>query len=188
MPVTVSAHVVVSPSEVGAGAFQTFTTSVPNEKNVPTTALRLVIPDGLKEVMPTVKPGWKITVKKSGDDVTEIDWKGGSIPVGMRDEFTFSAQAPADATTLQWKVYQTYADKTVVSWDQTPTSGDEDDDSGSSGPYSTTKVINDLSDSASATNSSASGNNQAGAYVLAGVALALAIMALLNQHKKPVKS
>ena len=42
--VSVSAHVSVRPEEVGIGTFQTFTVGVPNEKDSPTTALRLVIP------------------------------------------------------------------------------------------------------------------------------------------------
>ena len=182
LPAVASAHVVVKPNEVGVGAFQTFTTSVPNEKEVPVTALRLVIPAGLKEVSPTVKPGWDVTTKKSGDAVTEIAWNGGSIPSGMRDDFTFSAQAPAKSTTLQWKAYQTYKDGTVVSWDQTPTSGEDDDDGSDKGPYSTTKVVNDLNNNDTATDTTKS-SSSTGAYILSGVALALAIVALVAKRK-----
>jgi uncharacterized protein YcnI len=35
---------VVKPNEVKVAAFQTFTMGVPNEKEIPTTAIRLVIP------------------------------------------------------------------------------------------------------------------------------------------------
>ncbi len=69
----VSAHVVVKPSQVGIGAFQTFVTGVPNEKDNPTIAVRLVIPDGLKLGSPNVKPGWKIDLKKTAVNVTEIN-------------------------------------------------------------------------------------------------------------------
>lgn len=139
------AHVVVRPNQVGAAAFQTFTTGVPNEKDVPTVGLRLVIPAGLTYVSPNVKPGWTIEVKKSGEGeaavVTEIIWSGGSIPSGQRDEFLFSAQAPAEETDLQWKAYQTYEGGEVVSWDQEPSKDHNDHDVK---PYSVTKVVNDL--------------------------------------------
>jgi hypothetical protein len=51
------------------------------------------------------------------EEVKELIWMNGSIPVGQRDDFVFSAQAPADESTLVWKAYQTYADGTVVAWD-----------------------------------------------------------------------
>lgn len=141
-----SAHVVVKPASVGVAAFQTFTMGVPVEKDITTTGLRLVIPDGLKYVSPNVKPGWSVSVKKEGEGedahVTEISWTGGSIPSGQRDDFVFSAQAPAKEGELHWKAYQTYADGSIVTWDQEPK--DERDDDSAGGPYSVTKVVNDL--------------------------------------------
>ena len=147
------AHVVVHPNEVGVGAFQTFTVGVPNEKDNPTIALRLLIPEGLGSVSPNVKPGWKIDIKKTGDGdnakVTEIDWTAGSIPAGERDDFLFSAQVPAQASTLSWLAYQTYQNGEVVSWDQQPKtnmtdSQREEMEKTGKGPYSETKIVNDL--------------------------------------------
>lgn len=147
-----SAHVVVKPATVGIGAFQVFTMGVPSEKNIATTSVRLMLPDGLKFVTPNVKAGWKVVVKKQAtgrkimdDDgmqmdemkLTEIDWAGGSIPAGQRDEFSFQAQVPTIATSLPWKAYQTYQDGSVVSWDQTPSST-------SKNPYSMTSIVDDL--------------------------------------------
>jgi uncharacterized protein YcnI len=146
----VSAHVVVKPDTAGIASFQTFNVSVPNEKDKAVISLRLVLPDGLKSVTPTVKNGWHIQVNKSDSgDVTEISWTGGLIPVEQRDDFTFSAQVPASETILNWKAYQTYGDGTVVSWDQTPIANQSDEDrekmeQQNLGPYSQTKVINDL--------------------------------------------
>lgn len=135
-PLTTSAHVVVKPDSVGVAKYQTFTVSVPNEKEVPTIAVKLVVPDSVDSVTPTVKLGWKIEV--SGKEVT---WTGGSIPSGQRDDFSFSTKAPAEPTKLAWKAYQTYSDGTVVSWDQNPAeaSGNKE-----ATPYSITKVVNDL--------------------------------------------
>jgi len=149
----VSAHVVIKPDTVGVAAFQTFTVDVPNEKDNPMVGLRLVIPDGLKSVSPNVKPQWKIEIKKTGEGedakITEVDWTGGSIPEGQRDDFLFSAQVPATETTLLWKAYQMYQNGDVISWDQAPMKNMSDEDREKTektgkGPYSETKIINDL--------------------------------------------
>lgn len=152
IPATAAAHVAIQPAQVSTAAYQTFTTSVPNEKDIAVTSVRLTIPLGLADVTPTVKPGWAIDTLKNENTTTEITWSGGVIPAGQRDDFTFSAQAPAKPTTLQWKAYQTYEDGTTVAWDQKPTAG-QDDDSGNSGPYSQTKVVDTLSPAAATTNS-----------------------------------
>lgn len=159
------AHVIVHPNQVGVAAFQEFTMSVPTEKDNPTVAVKLLIPDGLNMVTPNVKAGWTITVKKQGDGedakVTEIDWTGGSIPADQRDDFIFQAQVPAKETTLNWKAYQTYSDGTVVAWDHDPKLSKGPDDDSAPPPYSTTKVVNDLIGSGSNNNvtMNQSGNN-----------------------------
>lgn len=60
-----SAHVIVNPKSVGIGSVQTFTVSVPTEKDNPTVGLRLLIPRSVADVTPLVKPGWTITTKKN---------------------------------------------------------------------------------------------------------------------------
>lgn len=127
-----SAHVVVRPDSAGIGSYQVFTVSVPSEKPLATIGLRLVLPAGLQNVTPNVKPGWQIKMSPA-----EIDWTGGTIPADQRDEFEFQAQVPATAATLAWKAYQTYADGSVVAWDETPGST-------AANPYSVTTVIDDL--------------------------------------------
>lgn len=160
---SVSAHVSVKPNEVGVGSFQTFTVGVPNERDVPSTKVRLQIPEGLGHVMPLVKQGWNVEVVQGetamesheGDtheemgQVTEIVWSGGSVPVGMKEEFSFSAQVPAETTNLRWNAYQTYADGTVVSWEvgegeEQPTTESGEPDFSEKGPASYTQVVDDL--------------------------------------------
>jgi uncharacterized protein YcnI len=149
----VLAHVVVKPNQVGIGSFQTFTTGVPNEKELPVTGLKLLIPENLASVSPNVKPGWTVSIKKTGEGeeakVTEISWTGGSIPAGQRDDFLFSAKSPSEAGIIVWKAYQTYQDGTVVAWDQDPNApkpsmAPGDDDDHGMNPYSITKIVNDL--------------------------------------------
>ena len=142
LPSSTQAHVTVKPAEVGIAAFQTFTMNVPVEKELGTIQVRLIIPKELAHVTPNVKNGWYVEVIKNDDAVSEIIWSGGYIPPGQRDEFVFSAQAPNKEASINWKAYQTYEDWTVVSWDQEPQgSSHEGEDTG---PYSITKVVNDL--------------------------------------------
>jgi uncharacterized protein YcnI len=142
-----SAHVKVTPASVGVASYQTFTLSVPNEREGLTTGVRVEIPSGVTNVTPTIQTGWKLLAKKSGQGkdapVTEIEWTGGIIPAGQRDEFTFSAKVPGTPTSLHWKAYQTYNDGTVISWDAAPAAAELDNDAAATGPYSITQVIDD---------------------------------------------
>jgi uncharacterized protein YcnI len=187
----VFAHVVVKPNQVGAAAYQTFTIGVPNEKDIPTIKMRLVIPEGLEAVSPNVKPGWTITMKKTGEGeaakITEIEWSEGSIPEGQRDEFLFSAKTPAKETAINWKAYQTYEDGTVVSWDQNPeftknlsNKQIEENEKKNLGPYSQTKIVNDLKN----TDSKTTTDESAKALQMSFVALALSAIAISLQLRK----
>jgi uncharacterized protein YcnI len=196
------AHVVVKPAEVGVGSFQTFTVGVPVEKEIPTVGLRLVIPGGLNHVSPNVKPGWKIETKKEANEaeeeaghseekVTEITWSGGVIPHGQRDDFYFSAQVPAETTTLSWKAYQTYQDGSVVSWELGPNDEQPKDEEGNpdyskSGPASETRVVDDLSQEAK-TSSDSQDDLVLGANLTelaAYAALVIAFLALVLSLRK----
>lgn len=141
IPGAAFAHVVVKPAETAVGSFDTYTVSVPNEKEVAVTGVKLDVPKGLSYVTPTTKPEWTIDVEKDGDTVRSITWKDGTVPAGQRQDFTFSAQAPSAAGDITWKAYQTYADGTVVAWDKAPTNSDAE--GGNSGPFSVTKVTDD---------------------------------------------
>jgi uncharacterized protein YcnI len=197
LPLLASAHATVKPNQAGIGAFQTFSLAVPVEKDIPTTAVRLILPEGLNFVTPTVKSGWKIEIKKektgktiTDDDgmeiveekVTEISWTGGSIPAGLRDEFGFSAQVPALPTKLVWKAYQTYKDGTVVSWDKPhadehsakPEVKDEN-----SGPYSETAVIDDLA--AAPDNHGSKGVDVS--FAFSAIALAISVVAIQKSRR-----
>lgn len=194
---SVFAHAVVKPNTAGVGAFTDFTLGVPSEKAVATTAVKLMIPAGLNNVSPIVKPGWQISVKQSPDPsgkkdddgnramiTSEIDWTGGQIPGEQKDLFMFSAQVPSQPGELDWKVEQTYADGSIVSW--TLGSNETKDKTGQTefGPYSKTMVINDLATASTtpamipAQTSSTSNSKTAMMFgvlgtILGGVALAM---------------
>lgn len=82
-----------------------------------TTQVRLVVPAGLKigTFMPVA--GFVRTVRADAKGViSEVSWTGSIAPQEFQ-RFLFSAANLADAGTLAWKVDQTYADGTVVAWD-----------------------------------------------------------------------
>ena len=118
-----TAHVVVTPGQVEAGSFVTFTMSVPNEKAKPTTKVRLVIPEGVDVYAVEPVPGWRITLVKSGGRVIAIVVKGRLAPERFQ-RFAFLAAVPEQPTTLTWKAYQTYRGGEVVRWTGEP--GDEE--------------------------------------------------------------
>ena len=178
-----SAHVVVNPSETTTATFEKFSVGVPNEREVPTTSLRLVVPDGLKFVSVNVAPGWQVNTKKSGTGedavVKEITWSAGAIPAGFREDFAFSAKTPDSAGELKWKAYQTYGDGQVVAWDM-----DEPKDGGHSDsevkPASITKVTADATD-AHGESDGTSGNISSLALILSIAAVALGGYAVVKK-------
>jgi len=104
-------------SESKAGASETYRLQVPVEKDVATTLIRMVVPTGVKVTRFLPVPGFTRSVKTDSSGlITEVTWKGRIQPMEF-ERFLFSATNPADAGTLAWKVYQTYADGTVVGWD-----------------------------------------------------------------------
>jgi uncharacterized protein YcnI len=106
-------------SESETGAYETFRLHlrVPVEKDMATIQVRLVVPAGLKIGAFLPVSGFARTVNADSNGViTEVTWEGQIRPVEFQ-RFLFSAQDPADAGTLTWKVYQTHADGTVVSRD-----------------------------------------------------------------------
>ncbi|HSW66251.1 MAG TPA: DUF1775 domain-containing protein [Bacillota bacterium] len=143
MPAVASAHAVVSPASAQAGERQLFTMSTPNERDNDVVKLKLDVPAGMQEVSPTIAAGWTIATTQSKGSITSITWDGGLIPPGQRADFTLSAVVPSRTGELHWKVYQTYSDGVVVSWNKPQTTAQDDDNpKASEGPYSTTTIKN----------------------------------------------
>lgn len=106
-------------SQSGVGAYQVYRLNVPSEKAVDTTEIRMVIPEGFNVTRFLVQPDFIRSIKKNDAGViTEVTWKGRIRPDEF-GRFYFQAHNPATPTTLVWKVYQTYADGSVVAWDST---------------------------------------------------------------------
>lgn len=187
-PVGVAAHVVVSPNKANVGERVTFSVGVPNEKDIPTTAVRLVIPAELESVQPLTDSSWKIEIKSEGEGeeakVTEIIWAGGSIPAGFRSELKFRGKVPASESNLIWKAYQTYADGTVVAWDADPATTGDSHGGSELLPYSQTEVVNDLAETPVTSGNWLINNMPVVALVLSGLAVLLSLISLVLAGKR----
>ncbi|WP_288481833.1 DUF1775 domain-containing protein [uncultured Deinococcus sp.] len=106
-------------TESKAGVSETYRLNVPTEKEIPTTAVRLVVPAGVTITRFQVLPGFTRSVVKNADGlITEVTWRGRVAPQEYA-RFFFQARNPAQPGEVVWKVYQTYADGSVVAWDDT---------------------------------------------------------------------
>lgn len=116
------AHVTVAPEEVAAGDYETLTVSVPTEKEVPTTEIRVEVPKGflLSGVQPV--PGWEHEFEEDGGVVTAVTFSGGKIRPREFQQFLVQAQAPEEPGEYQWKAIQTYEGGSVVEWTGPPDS------------------------------------------------------------------
>ena len=116
------AHVVVSPEEVTAGEYETLTVSVPTEKEIPTTEIRVEVPEGflLSGVQPV--PGWEHAFEEDRGVVTAVTFSGGEIRPREFQQFLVQAQAPEEPGEYPWKAAQTYEDGSVVEWAGAPDS------------------------------------------------------------------
>ena len=116
------AHVTVSPEEVSAGDYETLTVSVPTEKEVPTTKIRVEVPEGflLSGVQPV--PGWEHAFEEDGGLVTAVTFSGGEIRPREVQQFLVQAQAPEEPGEYQWRAIQTYGDGSVAEWTGPPDS------------------------------------------------------------------
>jgi LPXTG-motif cell wall-anchored protein len=119
---TAWAHVVVSPEEVPAGEFETLTVSVPTEKEIPTTKVRVEVPEDFTVVGVQPVPGWKYEFEEDGGVITAITWSGGEIKPREFQQFLVSAKAPDDPGEYPWRAFQTYQDGSVVKWTGPPDS------------------------------------------------------------------
>src|SRR6185369_5518421 len=98
----------------------------------------------------------------------------------------FSAQVPVSEMTLNWMAYQTYKDGSIVSWDQAPVVNMTDDqreamEKTGKGPYSQTKIINDLAATSVPSSTSPMSKSDTRSVTFSLVAIALSVCALTMQ-------
>ena len=170
---TALAHAIVSPSVVVAKRSEVFTLAVPTEKeNATTTKIEFTPPPGftIDSFVPT--PDWKRDVQQTGSGenatVTKVTWTGAHIPTGEDAAFSFIGSTDA-SKTYTFGVRQTYSDGTVVDW---------------SGPESSDTPAPTIEAKSSLGGGGGSSTLEIVALVLGGVAIILALVALLSGSGK----
>ena len=105
----------------------------------PTTAVRVLIPAGLRGAKPMPKPGWTVTLRREklaspyeqhgrqvSEDVVEIHWTAASraswLDDAHVDEFVLRGTLPAQAGPMWFKVLQT-CEQGSLDWSQLPAGG-----------------------------------------------------------------
>jgi uncharacterized protein YcnI len=137
------AHVVVSPDEVPADDYQVLTVRAPTEKDIPTTEIRVEVPEGFTVVGVQPVPGWEAEFEEEGGVVRAITWSGGEIQPREFQEFPMQARTPPETGEYSWSAFQTYEDGSVVEWTGPPEdeSGSAEDESEGRGPASVVAVV-----------------------------------------------
>lgn len=111
------AHVEISPESAQPGSTETFTAAVPTEKSIPTTEVRLEIPEGFAVTGVRSPAGWRGQIENNS-----IAWSGGEIGEDEVREFSFEARVPNEGGTFAWNAIQTYQGGSVVEWTGAPDS------------------------------------------------------------------
>ncbi len=126
---TASAHVHASSDDAVRGGMALVTFQVPNEstKGAATTALTIDL-SNVTSVQTETAPGWtaKLDRDSASGAVHSVTWTAapnGGIPVDQFGLFRISVKLP-DANTVSFPATQTYADGSVVRWDQQPVPGE----------------------------------------------------------------
>jgi uncharacterized protein YcnI len=144
---TASAHVVVLPSVVAKNTATEFTLQVPTERNIPTTAVRVMFPSQVTVYSFRVPPpGFTVTPILARNQTVIGAVFRGTIPVGRYQTFRFLGTAFSTGTTT-WPAYQTYADGKIKPWTAAPgPSGAASPETGPTqpGPAASVAVVSSL--------------------------------------------
>jgi uncharacterized protein YcnI len=119
MAASLSAHVIVSPTQSKSGATQKYEVRVHNESKVAATSVEVEIPDGVTVVDVAKSPNGTATTKKTGDRVTSITWKIDVQP-SKYVALPFTAKNPDSATDLHWTLHEHLADGSTIDWSDKP--------------------------------------------------------------------
>lgn len=104
-------------AESKAGISETYRLQVPVEKPLATIEIRLVVPEGFVISRFLQTPGWERSVTKDANGIIkEVIWKG-KVEDGEFVRLYFQGTNPKTPGTLIWKIYQKYADGSIVAWD-----------------------------------------------------------------------
>jgi uncharacterized protein YcnI len=135
-----SAHVTVSPGESAANGYTVLTFSVPHGcEELPTTEVKIQIPESIPQVTPTVNPNWQVEKVMTPLDepvdtgegealterVSEVVYTATTpLPDGLRDSFELSMKMPdTPDETLYFPVVQVCEGGAETAWIEIPEEG-----------------------------------------------------------------
>jgi uncharacterized protein YcnI len=196
------AHVTLDPPSMPKGGNGTLTFVVPNEEtsaDTVTVDVQFPLDHPIPLVLVAPHAGWTATTQTTKlatpvdtpygqvtEAVNRVTWTGGRIAPGQFDRFdVLVASLPTDVDALEFKVVQTYSNADVVRWIEDPGPGGVAPDhpapllslTGPPSSAATTTAPTGPAGAAALTARPTSGDTT-GPYVLAGVALAVAALAL----------
>lgn len=177
-----AAHVEVLPARAVQNEPQLFVVRAPNERALPTTAVRVNFPTQMSVYAVQPTPGWTARWLLTRDKRKRgIVFSGGRIRQGEFQQFGLLA-APLEPGTAIWTADQTYADGRVKSWSGPPEiEGEEAAETGvgAPGPASATEIVAEgEAPEAGAVVVEGSGSSDAGLW-LGVIAIALSALAAL---------
>jgi uncharacterized protein YcnI len=116
-----AAHIDVLPRQVPAGEAVELTIRVPNERDVPTTGVRVDFPSAVTVYsFAEPPPGWRIRPLEAADGrLRGVVYEGGRIGVGRYADFRLLATPFEEGVTV-WQARQRYADGQVKPWTGPP--------------------------------------------------------------------
>src|SRR5918997_6987960 len=109
-PVVAWAHVRVVPEDVPADSFEVLTVRVPTEKDIPTTEIRVEVPEGFTVSRVEPVSGWDYELEEEAGVVRAITWSGGEIGETEFRQFNVQGKTPEEPGEYPWNAYQTYED------------------------------------------------------------------------------
>jgi len=116
---SLSAHLMVSPTQSKTGAVQKYELRVHNEAKLAATSIELDIPAGLA-ITDVAKPAsGTYTTQKAGDRITSITWQI-EVQPGKYVALPFTAKNPDGAAELRWNMREHLADGSTVEWSDKP--------------------------------------------------------------------
>jgi len=120
LPARAGAHVEVLPDKPLLEQEQEFVVRVPDERDIPTTAVRVLFPNGVNVSQFAPLPAWRRKVLLTRDRRPRgVVYTGGQIAPGEYGEFRFLA-TPRRPGPVVWKTFQTYADGATKPWTGPP--------------------------------------------------------------------
>jgi hypothetical protein len=117
------AHSVITPMTATSGArHQPFSLMAPTEGEIPCVKYRLEVPPEWKDAGGQIDrvehdPLWDIAVERDEDGwITNVTWSGSEAPDYSFVRFDLIVSLPKLTGLQQIKIWQTYADGSVVGW------------------------------------------------------------------------